>query len=164
MSEGTKKRSKYSARNLVPMFRKAAALRNEMCAAGFTDNGGAIHSAERILDLLGQRVKYPGLGHINNLRLYRAAEFSSEALRAHKKRQMVLIEHVAPIRELTRAAIGIVDGSASDKELLAFVKKHYRLVLLTAEQAKRLNKQNRSKMVVDRLAQVGITTARVEPT
>jgi hypothetical protein len=33
------------------MFRKAAALRNEMIAAGFTDNGGAIHSAERILNI-----------------------------------------------------------------------------------------------------------------
>jgi len=42
---------KYYSGNLIPMFRKAAALRNEMIAAGFTDNGGAIHSAERILNI-----------------------------------------------------------------------------------------------------------------
>ena len=45
--------SKYSPENLIPMFRKAASLRNEMKDSGFTDNGGGIHSAERILDILG---------------------------------------------------------------------------------------------------------------
>jgi len=30
---------KYRTENLVPMLIKAAALRNEMCSAGFTDNG-----------------------------------------------------------------------------------------------------------------------------
>jgi hypothetical protein len=53
--------------------------RNEMLAAGFTDNGGAIHSAERILDILGQRLKYPGLSHGNALRHYPKAEFSDAA-------------------------------------------------------------------------------------
>jgi hypothetical protein len=43
---------KYDAANLIPMFRLAARLRNEMKNAGFTDNGGAIHSAERILNIL----------------------------------------------------------------------------------------------------------------
>ena len=41
------------------MFRKAAMMRNEMLADGFTDNGGAIHSASRILDILCHRVCYP---------------------------------------------------------------------------------------------------------
>lgn len=36
---------KYPVEQLVPMLRKAAALRNEMIAAGFTDNGGAIYTA-----------------------------------------------------------------------------------------------------------------------
>lgn len=53
------------------MFRLAAELRRRMLDAGFSDNGGAIHSAERILNILGQRLCYPGLSHINNLRLNR---------------------------------------------------------------------------------------------
>ena len=77
--------SKYSANNLVPMFRKAATLRNEMLASGFTDNGGAIHSAERILDILGQRLNYPNLSHLNNLRDYPNAELSPAALEAHQR-------------------------------------------------------------------------------
>jgi hypothetical protein len=72
------------------MFRKAAKLRNEMLAEGFTDNGGAIHSAERILNLLGLRLNYPTLNHGNNLRLYPGAEFSIEALDVHKAGGKVL--------------------------------------------------------------------------
>jgi hypothetical protein len=120
----------------------------------------AERSTERILDILGQRAKYPGLSHINNLRSYSKTEFSPEALEANKNGKMVLIEHVSPHRELSRAAITKVDSGASDKELLTFVKGNYRLILLTAEQANRLNKQNRSKMVADRLEQAGITTVR----
>jgi len=37
---------KYEPLQLIEMFRMAAALRNEMLSVGFTDNGGAIHSAE----------------------------------------------------------------------------------------------------------------------
>ena len=37
---------KYHPDLLIKMFRKAAALRNEMLEAGFTDNGGAIHCAD----------------------------------------------------------------------------------------------------------------------
>jgi hypothetical protein len=66
---------KYDPAVLIRMFRKAANLRNDMLAEGFTDNGGAIHCAERILDILGQRLNYPGLSHGNALRHYKNAEF-----------------------------------------------------------------------------------------
>jgi len=59
---------KYHSGNLIPMFRLAATLRKQMLDAGFTDNGGAIHSAERILNILGLCLNYPDLSHINNLR------------------------------------------------------------------------------------------------
>ena len=36
-------RSTYKAETLLPMFRKAADLRNDMLPAGFTDNDGTIH-------------------------------------------------------------------------------------------------------------------------
>jgi len=56
-----------------------------MRAAGFTDNGGAIHSAERILNILGLCLVYPDLSHINNLRKYAKAEFSVKALAAYDR-------------------------------------------------------------------------------
>jgi hypothetical protein len=157
--EGVMGNRKYHSDNLIPMFRKAATLRNEMIAAGFTDNGGAIHSAERVLNLLAQRIKYPGLGHINDFRKFEGAEFSVEALTAYKKGGQVLIEHVSPIRAFTRRAIELVGRHATDDELIAFIKSHYQLVLLTPEETRRLNKQNRSKMAVDRLKDAGIQLA-----
>ena len=151
---------KYVPENLVPMFRKAATLRNEMLASGFTDNGGAIHSAERILDILGQRLNYPSLTHINNLRDYPGAEFSVTALPAHERGERVFVEHVSPRRDLTRQAIGVLDQGASDQELIEFVAQHYRLVLLTAEETQHLNRINRSRMTPDRLEEAGIEILR----
>ena len=151
---------KYVPETLVPMFRKAAALRNEMVASGFTDNGGAIHSAERILDILGQRLNYPRLTHINNLRDHPDAEFSVAALAAHERGDRIFIEHVSPRRDLTRHAIGVLDRGATDEELVYFVKQHYRLVLLTADETRHLNRSNRSRMTADRLGEAGIQVSR----
>ena len=145
------------------MFRKAASLRNEMIASGFTDNGGAIHSAERILDILGQRLNYPGLNHINNLRNYPDAEFSPAALEAHERGEKVLIEHVSPTRAFTRGAMAEIDKVKGDQEFMDYVKRNYRLVLLTAEETRRLNKMNRSQMTPDRLGQANISIANRSP-
>ena len=151
---------KYFPETLVPMFRKAAALRNDMLASGFTDNGGAIHSAERILDILGQRLNYPGLTHINNLRGYPNAEYSAAALSAAERGERIFIEHVSPLRDLTRRAIAVLDQGATDEELTDFVIRHYRLVLLSAEETERLNRINRSRMTADRLGEAGIRVCR----
>ena len=151
---------KYVPETLVPMFRKAARLRNEMLESGFTDNGGAIHSAERILDILGQRLNYPGLTHINNLSEYPDAEFSVAAQAAYEQGERVFIEHVSPMRDLTRQAIGVLDEGATDEEFTDYVIKHYRLVLLSGEETQHLNRINRSRMRPDRLAEVGIELRR----
>jgi hypothetical protein len=137
------------------MFRLAAKLCKRMRAAGFTDNGGAIHSAERILNLLGLSLVYPELGHINNLRKYEKAEFSVRARAAYARGEKVLIEHVSPVRDLTRRAIDKID-KLDDDGFAKFVKKHFRLVLLTPEETARLNRQNRSTMSKDRLARIKI--------
>src|SRR5262245_10471344 len=97
--------SKYEPAKLISMFRLAAELRKQMQGVGFTDNGGAIHSAERILNILGLRLCYPALTHINNLRHQPNAPFSVEGLAAHRAGEKVLIEHVSPHRALTRLAI-----------------------------------------------------------
>ena len=141
------------------MFRMAATLRNKMIAAGFSDNGGAIHSAERILDILGLRLNYPGLNHINNLREYPEAEFSVSAKRAHARGEKVCIEHVSPRRDFTRRAIEQIDRRVSDQQFLNYVRKHYRLVLLTEKETKHLNNINRTKVEKNRLKTAGIKLA-----
>jgi hypothetical protein len=106
---------KYDPQTLVRMFRMAAKLRQEMITAGFTDNGGAIHSAERILDILGQRLNYPGLRHINSLRHYKRAIFSKGAHTAYERGETVHIEHVSPLRALTRMAIEQANSNKADE-------------------------------------------------
>lgn len=58
---------KYTPESLLPALRLFIDARNNANAAGFPDNGGAIHSVERILDMLCIRVKY-GLTHVNYLK------------------------------------------------------------------------------------------------
>ena len=152
---------KYESAKLIAMFRLAAALRGQMLEAGFTDNGGAIHSAERILNILGLRLCYPGLSHINNLRHHPEAPFSTEALAAHKAGERVLIEHVSPHRALTRLAIEKIEAEASDDDFTDFVKGHFQLALLTQDETQRLNKLNRSKIDPERLKSAGISLAKI---
>ena len=150
---------KYEPLKLIEMFRRAAALRKQMLEVGFTDNGGAIHSAERILNILGLRLCYPELSHINNLRNHPNAPFSEEALVAHRAGEKVLIEHVNPHRALTRVAIEQIEAGVSEEQFISFVKARFQLALLTQAETRRLNKLNRSKMAPDRLAGAGISLA-----
>jgi hypothetical protein len=149
---------KYGPDLLIRMFRKAAALRNEMVQAGFTDNGGAIHCAERILDILGQRLNYPGLSHGNSLKNYPDAEFSDAAWELHLNKKAVLVEHVSPRRHLTQMAIAEVE-KATDTQFREFVKRHYKTVLLSPEETQRLNRLNRSRVCINRLSEAGIKVA-----
>lgn len=151
--------SKYKPENLIAMFRLAAQLRKRMLKAGFTDNGGAIHSAERILNILGQRLCYPGLTHINNLRNHPNAPFSAAAVLAHAAGERLFIEHVSPHRAFTRLAIEQIEAKVSDEEFARFVQAHYQLALLTADETSRFNRLNRSKMAPDRLASAGVKLA-----
>ena len=141
------------------MFRLAAALRKQMLEVGFTDNGGAIHSAERILNILGLRLCYPDLAHINSLRNHPNAPFSEEALVAFKAGEKVLIEHISPHRALTRLAIEKVEAEVSDEEFKEFIRANFQLALLTEAETLRLNKLNRSNIELDRLKNAGIRLA-----
>jgi hypothetical protein len=143
---------------LIKWFRIAAESRNKLLKAGATDNVGAIHSATRILEILGSQLKYKDVGHINNLRHWPYAEFSVKAKAAYRRGQRVLTEHVSPMRELTCKAIEKTKYK-SDGPLLRLIGTHYRLVLLTPEETTKLNRQNRSKIDPGRLA--GIKMAPV---
>lgn len=153
------RQKKYQPDTLAGMFLLAAKLRNEMNAVGFTDNGGAIHSAERIMNLLGLALNHEYLSHSNNLKTHPSAECSEAAHIARERGEPVLIEHVAPLRALTRSAIDHIDSIAEELKVDAlkkYVKENYRLALLTPEETKQLNKINRSKMAPDRLEKAGI--------
>jgi hypothetical protein len=155
----TKHKRKYEIEHLIRAFRLFADARREALEAGFNDNAGAIHSCERILNILGLRLNYPNIGHINNFKHYDHARFSVNAAVTYANGGKVQIEHVAPLREFTKAAIGKIDNKATDDELIEFIREKFTLVLLTPEETLRLNKQNRSKMVCDRLGDAGIELA-----
>jgi hypothetical protein len=77
-----KRERKYTAPLLLKELRIAADVRNKLLVLGFTDNGGAIYSAERIVNMLGMALVYPDVDHMNNLRKWQGATFSVEAQRA----------------------------------------------------------------------------------
>jgi hypothetical protein len=150
------KSRKYLSTNLLPALRLAARLRNEMVASGFTDNGGAIHSAERIVNILGMHLKYPELTHINGLRKLPYAEKSLAAQASMERGETVVIEHVSPLRALTRQVIEVCSDTTDDALVANFVRENFRLVLLVPDEVRALNRKNRSKMQTNRLELAGI--------
>lgn len=148
--------SKYTVDKLLSALRLFSEARNKALEAGFTDNGGAIHSAERIVDILGLRLCYPHLSHINNLKSDPAAEISKKAYAARERGEKLMIEHVMPRRAFARKVLGLIDDRMENTEIIAYVKNHYRLVVLTAEETVLINRQNRSEMTEDRIEDAGI--------
>jgi hypothetical protein len=147
---------KYHHGNLIPALRPFIAARNKAIESGFTDNGGAIHSVERILDILSLHLRYPRLSHINNLKNDPEAEISKAALKARLQGQPLYIEHVLPQRAYAQEVIALVNAGATDDDLAAFIRANYRLVLLTQDETERLNQLNRSRITKDRITDAGI--------
>ncbi|AEW63208.1 TPA: hypothetical protein REY24_000468 [Klebsiella pneumoniae] len=148
---------KYTPETLLPALRLFIEARNKANAAGFPDNGGAIHSVERIIDVLCIRVKY-GLTHVNNLKKMPTAECSIGAYEARQRgdAHLLRIEHVMPQRAFAKKIIDIVEEGATDEEIIAFIEQNYRLVLLNTEETSMLNLKNRSRISPDRLGEAGI--------
>lgn len=147
--------TKYTDDVLLSALRKCIALRDELNSLGFSDNGGAIHSVERVLELLCVRRKY-SLTHINNLKKSQIAERTLGATLALSEGESVRIEHVHPKREWTRSIIDKVNAKCSDDEILAYIDDYYRLVLVSKEEAKYLDRKNRSRIEVNRLEKAGL--------
>jgi len=147
---------KYTPENLFPALRLFVDARNAAIESGFTDNGGAIHSVERILDILSCRIKYPALRHTNS---YKKVDWSDRSEDAHQAMLLgneVKLEHVAPQRAFAREIIGLIAAKASDQEITNYILINYQLVLLTPEETTRLNKRNRSELEDRRLEKSGI--------
>jgi hypothetical protein len=160
MTTETSRSGKYYVENLVPALRLFISARNRAIEMGFTDNGGAIHSVERILDILGQRICYPHLTHINDLKTDQNAEISDEANIAREGGESVFIEHVFPQRAFARLVIDFVGHGCSDEEIFEFIKARYRLVLLSKKETDHINRINRSNWAIDRIADAGIILLR----
>jgi hypothetical protein len=110
---------------------------------------------------MGQRVKYPGLNHVNSIRAYPGAEFSVKALAAFNKGESTYIEHVSPSRHFTQVAIQkLIDEKCSNAKFKTYLLKNYRLVILTKDEAKTLDGINRSKMAPQRLEDAGIALTK----
>ena len=152
---------KYHSENLLPALRLFIEARNKAVESGFTDNGGAIHSVERILDILSMHICYPKLTHINGLKKEPAAERSQSAHEARLRDEAVYIEHVLPQRAYALKIIGLVKEGATDEDLIAFIKENYRLVLLTREETTLINRLNRSKISIDRIQDAGIALYKI---
>ena len=152
--------SKYDPDKLLPLFVQAAKMRNQLNKAGLTDNAGAIHTCERIINIISHKLKYPNLSHPNNFKNSEYSRFSIKAKDAFDRNDKVYIEHVSPLRDFTKKAIEIaVKKETSIEELKNFILVNYELVLLTKDETIHLNRINRSKMTPTRLADAGINLA-----
>ena len=150
-------KSKYSASNMMPALRHFIQSRAIALSDGLiTDNGGAIHSIERILDILSVRVCYPHVSHYNSLKTCPDAHRSKAAHEARLQGERVELEHVLPKRAYARTICGMVEQGATDAEVLDFIRDNFRLVLLTPDERRSLDRVNRSKMSPNRLDQAGI--------
>ena len=148
---------KYTPEKLIPALRLFVAARRKALDAGLEDNGGAIHSIERIVDLLSLALVYPHLSHLNNLKTDTNAPRSKDADRARKQGRKVLIEHVAPKRDYSKSICNLIENEgASNTHLINYIRDNYKLVLLTEEETQRLNSINRTKMSSGRLEDAGI--------
>lgn len=147
---------KYTPQNLLPALRLFADARNAAVKAGFTDNGGAIHSVERILDILSMSIKYPHLSHINKLKADPTAEISKAARIARALNQQVYVEHVLPQRAYAQKIIELISSGSTDDQITEFIKDNYRLVVLSKEETTRINRINRSRITPDRIADADI--------
>jgi hypothetical protein len=146
--------SKYALDDLMRWAKHAAEFRNQLRSEGATDNVGAIHSAERIIGILSNRIKYNRKAHLD--KNDPNAEISEAAFVARRDGETPEIEHVFPQRVYTEAFIELVAKGATDEELVAFIRENYRLVLLTKDERRRLDKGNRTTNTEDRLAKAGV--------
>ena len=125
---------------------------------GFTDNGGAIHSVERIAGILCLAICFPEISHLNKVKELPDIEISvaAQASRMRGDLNDVQIEHVMPQRAYAIALCEKIEKGETEQQLIDFIKSTFRLVLLTKKERRAIDKINRSRMTPDRVAEAGI--------
>ncbi|MGA7748535.1 MAG: hypothetical protein WCA63_00140 [Gallionella sp.] len=135
-----------STKILIDALRSFDEWRQRVLSKELTDNLGAIHSGERIAEMLSLKIAYPGLTHINNLRHHKElAWFSKKAKAANNKETAVEIEHVYPKRAYTIALLRKLSKTEDTVKIEQWIKKNFKLVLLTRSERANLDKINRTK-------------------
>jgi hypothetical protein len=157
-------KSKYTIENILPLLRHYIKSRNEAIALGDTDNGGAIHSVERKLDALCQRLCYGSGLTSTSWKKAPGIEISEAAFQARERGEFdqIWVEHVLPQRAYALKIIDMVGAGATNDKLCDFIRRTYRLAILTKDETRRLNRMNRSRMTPDRIAEAGIVLHQSE--
>ena len=148
--------SKYDVDNMWEPLKLYVRARREGLNANLTDNAGSIHSVERILDIWSMRIVYPFTSTRQGYKKHKDATCSEKAYLAKKNNESVHCEHVEPLRAYSRNICELIEKNASKESIMKYVKKHFRLVLITKEEQKKLDKQNRIKVDDNRLEKAGI--------
>jgi hypothetical protein len=149
----------YTVEKLLPALRLAAAHRREMLAL-ISDNGGAIYTVTRILGILCERACFPELTHIQQHKRLERAEISVAAHAARKRGEPVHTEHVLPQRAFAKVVCELIESGASDQEVLDYIRTNFRLVTLTLEERRKVDRLNRTRITKDRIAEAGIKLMR----
>ena len=120
---------------------------------GVNDNAGAIHSGERMAELLSLKIVYPGLTHIDLLRFHEYAWFSKSAKTAFNNdhRANIEIEHVFPKRVYTVELLSLISKGATSEEITAWIADNFKLALLTPDERLEVDKLDRTVNRLDRL-------------
>ncbi len=145
----------YTVEKLLPALRLAVAHRRQILDL-ISDNGGAIYTVTRILGILCDRACFPELTHTQQHKRLARAEISVAAHAARERGEPVHTEHVLPQRAFAKAVCDVIECGASDQEIIAHIRANYRLVTLTPEERRTLDRLNRTRITKDRIAEAGI--------
>ena len=124
---------------LLAALRDCIHLRKSMNAHGLSDEHGALSSVSCLLDFLSCRRKY-GLTKVTDLKKSATAERTIGVTLSLQHGHAIRVEHIYSHREWALWFIDKVDSGLNDFELLSFIDRHYRLVLVTLVQSRALRK------------------------
>lgn len=149
---------------MLAALRPLAEGRNRANALGLTDNHGAIHAVERVLDILRVHLADYGVSRSDQLK-HANIKGTAEAFEARARGQRVEVEHVYPRREVAQEVCAMVMRGDTDRKLRNYIIKTSQVVLLTPEQRAMVDAVpgNRSRYMPARLKCVGLKVSRERP-
>lgn len=140
---------------LLTALRDCICLHNTMNTNGLCDEKGALASVASLLDILSLKRKY-GLVKTSDLKTVKTAERTMGVTLALSCGQAIRVEHIYTLQEWASCFIEKVDAGFTDGELLSFIDKHYRLVLVTLVQSRALRKLHIPFVGIARFEYIGL--------
>lgn len=90
-------------------------------------------------------------------------EISVAAFAARERGEPVQTEHVMPQRAFAVEVCKLIEGGASDRKVIANIRANFRLVTLTPEERRKVDRLNRIHITKDRIAEAGIKLMKGRP-